>query len=455
MGTFTLTQQQVGKNLYLYPNGDLLACTEFAVVGDFPNYACVDENRLTPDNDSTYVWWGKSPTALDLYELQNHTTEAGFINYIQVYARAKSHEMTQHIDGVYKIICSPDSTCSHVYKSDDINLTTGYTTYNKVWTKNPQTAIDWTWADVDNLCIGMECSSPTLYSTTLNLTLRPNAIGTETNCSKWPNTGNNYEKVDEEIPNTTDYVYNDGAENTKTDLYNIPNHTSETGNITKVVIFFRILRGLPYAGNWVAPRVRLGGTSTNGTQVDAPDAYTTYSQEWASQPSDGSPWTWSAIDSLEIGVAIHNAGTQVNCTQLYIVVTYEEDTKPQIRTTQCYAKINYNTSATCDLQSPDWIGTTHARNTKMLNFWNGTREVYDLNRSGKSMVLTGTEMNSGACSRILCARDIGRNGSTVSITGFSLGYFNGSYKIRSFGWNKISEKPEHYKWIMELEDTEL
>ena len=92
----------------------------------------------------------------------------------------------------------------------------------------------------------------------------------------------------------------------------------------------------------------------------------------------------------------------------------------------------------------------------MLNFWTGKREVYDdLTRSEKSLVVTGSEYYTDSCDRVICVRDMARIGEPVTITGFSLGYFNGTYRIKQFGWKKVSEKPEHYEWIIALEDTEL
>ena len=133
---------------------------------------------------------------------------------------------------------------------------------------------------------------------------------------------------------------------------------------------------------------------------------------------------------------------------------------PEIQVTSCYAEIDYTPNErTCYLTNPEEISTDHTRNAKMLNFWNGNREVYDYNRSSKSMVLKGIEYydansNPTPCDRILCMRNMGKNGAEVTISGLNPTYFNGIYRIRQFGWNKVSEKPELYKWILELEDAE-
>lgn len=456
MGTFTLTQQQVGKNFYIYPNGDLSACTEFTAVGDIPNYACVDEDKLTPDDESTYVWWDGIAAGLDLYETQDHTTEAGVINYIQVYARAKSHELTQDINGTYKIICSPDSTCSHVYKSDNINLTTGYSTYSKVWTVNPHDSNTWEWADIDALCIGAECKSPAVFCPSLSLVLRPTG-DSAVNLVPYGE-ADNYKCVYEAIANEdTDYVASENGVYVRDD-YDLQN-TTETGTISSIAIFARVR-----ATGYIQKALYGIGVKIGATEDFGPGGYYdsnrqdwhTFSKEWVVNPDTGVAWTWANINALVVLLRMrgYTAATDALCTQYYVIVYYDKTVSPEIHTTQCYAKINYSTEKECSLQIPNWVGLNHDRNIKMLNFWNGTREVYDLNRSGKSTVFTGSEMNSGACNRIICTRDLARNGAIVTITGLSLGYYNGSYRIRSFGWNKISEKPEHYKWVLDLEQAD-
>lgn len=452
MGTFTLAQNQVNKNLWLYPNGDLSTCTEFTSVGGDPNYTCVDENRLIPDEDSTYVWWDNPVAALDLYELPNHTIEIGTINYVQVYARGKSHETAQNIDGVYKVICSPDSTCSNVYKSDDINLVTGYMTYNKVWVDNPDDAAAWEWADIDALCIGVECDSP-ITSAQPTLTIRPNGNGGAMELDKNP-PGNNWTAVNEAVKDDfISYVFTCSSDGT--DLYTLQNHTTEAGTIAKVTIFAYV-RGTNVSC-WAKTAIKTQATDYFGIQknTDPVDTWILISTDYLVNPNTLIAWTWADIDALQGGIELDaNVGSpSAYCTQVYVVILYGAASSPQIRTTQCYAKVNYNEEVECTLNKPQKISTNHARNIKMLNFWNGSREVYDLNRSGKSMLLIGSEQYAGSCDIIICVRNMARNGTIITVSGLSLDYFNGDYRIRSFGWDKISEKPEHYKWILDLEDA--
>jgi len=106
------------------------------------------------------------------------------------------------------------------------------------------------------------------------------------------------------------------------------------------------------------------------------------------------------------------------------------------------------------LQNPNEVSTDHSRNVKMLNFWNGDREVYDLERSGKSMILKGIEWED-ACTTIQCVRDMGLNGSDITLSNLTPDCFNGTYKIVSFGWKQVSKAPEVFEWILQLEDCNL
>jgi hypothetical protein len=455
MGTFTLTQSQTNKNLYLYPNGDL--CTEFADFGDSPNYACVDDDRELPDDDVTYVWWNGVAAAIDLYELQNHTTETGAINYVQIFARTKSHEILQHSTGVFKIICSPDSTCSHVYKSANKSLMTSYDLFSKVWTENPQDSLAWEWSDIDLLCPGVECSSPSIVTPHGTLTLRPNGTGVQTECIPVGDAPN-WKCVDESVSDE-DTTYNYCATvASKKDLFHLQNHTTETGTIVDITLYARYRKtGAAVSTGFKWWIYTNGGLRDMGFGTYPPNTYATFSKTLVINPVTSVAWTWADVDALQAGYIMNNDTTQTRVTQYYIIVTYEiPDVNPEIRTTQCYVKVNYDAGeVNCCLNKPQQISTNHARNIKMLNFWDGTREVYDLNRSGKSMVLTGSEVYSDSCDHIMCIRDMARHGNVVTISGLSLGYFNGIYRIRQFGWKKISEKPEHYKWILGLEDTEL
>jgi hypothetical protein len=144
--------------------------------------------------------------------------------------------------------------------------------------------------------------------------------------------------------------------------------------------------------------------------------------------------------------------THINC-----VVTYSKLGNPALKTNHIYLDVNYDEDdSTCTLTSPTDIEAYHSRDSNAINFWNGDREVYDICRSGKGLILSGDEYegdeehSSTPCERITCIRDMGRDGNLVDISGLGTLY-DGTYRIKSFGWNKISEQPEYYTWQLELE----
>ena len=112
----------------------------------------VDEE--TSDGDSTYVsteWWDWQE---DLYEISNHTTGYGQINYVKVYAVAKGERIKQA--SLYIHI----KTNGVEYNGPQETLTTSYATYSYQWTTNPQTGSPWTWNEIDALQIGVGIRAP-------------------------------------------------------------------------------------------------------------------------------------------------------------------------------------------------------------------------------------------------------------------------------------------------------
>jgi len=452
MGTFTIRQTRDKENLYLYPNVN--GCNiDFTPFGEVNNFECVDDIRVIPDDDVTYVYSNATDLEYDLYELPNHTIETGTINYVQVYARAKSHSYAQHPDGIYKIILT-DNACSNIYKSNDIDLITGYRTYNNVWTENPRTAAAWTWNDIDNLEIGNECSSPTIPGASLVLVIRPTG-DSHTELHPYPS-GANFSKIDEAIFDSSDLVYADGS-SWHRDAYDATNHTTESGTITKIIQFY-------YSKNWALGISHAQGiinthdTLYYGIDNTLINEWVLYSDEWESNPSTSMAWTWAEVDALKLGLRMRTSGVggsyEADCAMLYTLVYYTENINPQIRTTQCYAKVNYTPEPSeCTLQKPEQLSVNHAQNIKMLNFWSENRAVYGISRANKTLVMTGTQYDTNADVIMECVRMMGENGSPISLSGVGSKVFDTEYRIASFGCIKISEKPLAYQWILECEFT--
>lgn len=459
MGTFTITQQQTNKVLTLRPNaaGDN---TDFTPVGEANNWQCVDEEVANEDTD--YVKWQSELTGYDFYNIPNHTTETGTINYVRVFARGKTVDFAQNSSGIYKIIETDDARVNVGYSSSFNLLTNSYSTFSKVWALNPRTSAAWTWADIDNLQIGVQTSSPTITTITSG-TFRPSADGDVIELT--PKTGvDNYAMVDEATFDG-DTTYNGysavGGDWTKKDLYHIPNHTTETGAITKITVVCksRCVYRVSIDGEYrQTPTIKIGGVIYYGDYGILPlmNNYVTQAHTWTQNPNTSAAWTWANIDDLQIGVTFDgvDTGGEIQTSlvsQCYVLVYYEVAVVPEIRTTQVYAEVHYTEEASCTIQKPEEISVTHDRNVAMLNFWSGNRAVYDLERNKKTMVLQGTFIGDDACTDAQCIHNMGLAGNEVTVSGLSGAEYNGTFRILSFGYKVRSEKPSVMDYIIQLE----
>lgn len=457
MSYFTIQQAPKPQDLVLVPNA--AGChTDLTKFGAATNWQCVDDPVEFPDGDATYNFSSATDTHYDLYGLSNHTTETGTINYIRTFARVKSHIYAQSSSGIYKILIT-DNACTNIYKTDDIDLTTGYLNYSNIWTTNPRTSVAWTWANIDSLQIGCECSSPTVTNELTTLTLRP------TGDDAIELTPGYYAENWEHFKTwSSAYVYWDTNTVAKRDLYDIET-TALTGlTIKKVTVwiapYVRWTINTEDAHAWAMLGIGIGEHESDEVYVANPNSCGDQASDWVLNPDTGVAWTWADIAALKIGhkLKIDSAGggEYIRDKECKLVVSYYTNANPEIRTTQMYVNINFTPpDSTCYLTRPTQISRDHARNVKMLNFWNGDREVYGLSRKGKTMVLMGAEHGSSACDRILCVKTMGKDGSIITVSQLGFAEFNGEFRIKQFGWKKVSEKPLHFTWILELEDAVL
>lgn len=462
MGTFTISQSQPGQNVWLYPTGN--GCVVDLSPSAGQNWECCDELKDANDDDGSYVSSDATSIVTDLYLTAESVVSnlSGTINYVQVYSRAKSHLYPQHVDGIFKILLLLDpSECTDggMYKSGDFDLATGYQTFNYVWNTNPSTATLWAWADIEDLQIGLQCSSPTLTDYLTYSTFRPNAVGDKAELSiNWPWEGivENYEMVDDLVPNL--HTYNDTVyivrnAGVNRDIHHIPNHTTEVGTIVNVTVYYVVLAEAntdPYA----QAVIKYGGTEYVEPLRGVSNIWTTYSYTWNVNPSTGTAWSWAQIDALQIGVGLLNSTGWIHCTQVYAVVNYYLEISPEIRTTQVYAKINYDAELECTLNKPQEVSVDHDRNLKMLNFWSGNRVVYDIGRNRKTMVISGMQYGDSSCTDMECIKAMGKYGGEIITTGMG-GNFDDTFRILSFGWKKITDKPLTFEWVLELEYANL
>ena len=405
----------------------------------------------------------------DLYDLPawSECTIGCSIDSIKVFSRGRGTAVVPS-GAEYRILIAPEPPAYH--QSPDQDICDAYKMFRYGWALNPSTGVGWEWADLDDLEIGVGLVSKAM-SYNIEETLKSDGAG---NYTEWTAPirscgcgsecdGTNWNHVNPDYyaccysGNPPCYIVRDEADATGNETYTYENGAG-LGTVNSVTVLIKARNGY---GQWeedsyLRAMVRIGATDYYGDKWDLEPDYRWYSYTWDTNPAGGA-WDWAAVNALEAG---HNSEESSDALSYYIEqvlvkVNYTyNDTVPFIRCTQTYAEINYTCDEECTLTKPEQISTNHARNVKMLNFWNGNREVYDLNRSGKSMVLTGRETGSAACDTIICLRNMARDGNIITISELNPDYFNGDYRITSFGWNEISEKPSHFKWILSLESAD-
>jgi hypothetical protein len=183
--TFSINVIHTSDSTFIYPNGDVSNATHLlrSGGGNGANFVAIDEPKTSFDDDSSYVYTdyathGNS-VASDLYTLGGYGDANGTVNNVKVYVRSKSHNNSPDSTATFKILTKVGSFATA--SSDNFNLTTDYTYYTQTYTSQPSDSSSWSWNAIDNLQVGVNCSSPTNTLTGLSETLRPNASGGSTN----------------------------------------------------------------------------------------------------------------------------------------------------------------------------------------------------------------------------------------------------------------------------------
>ena len=151
----------------------------------------------------------------------------------------------------------------------------------------------------------------------LTETLRPNGVGRFARLSAYPPGARNWDCVND-IISDEDSTYVQG---TQTDLYGVQDHTG-SGTIRSITVLVRCRVRSGTASARTA--MRTYATNYFGSYVALSTSYSDYSTVYATNPSTGLAWSWSEVNSLEIGVGLRTGGrrSSVCCTQVWIVVTF-------------------------------------------------------------------------------------------------------------------------------------
>lgn len=158
------------------------------------------------------------------------------------------------------------------------------------------------------------------------VTLRPAGAGNQTSYTPH-GSANNYSCVNESTADN-DSTYNDlGVIGAFRELYTIDSNsigaTDTINNITIYLVARMVTTGRLRSVD-LSASIRENATSTNSnSQALSTTGYVTKSYTWTTKPSNGTAFTKTDIDNLQIGCLIAQSNAS-NCriTQVYVVVDY-------------------------------------------------------------------------------------------------------------------------------------
>jgi hypothetical protein len=159
------------------------------------------------------------------------------------------------------------------------------------------------------------------------LILRPESSGQSAQCGR-TGASANWDCVDESSSDgTSTYVYGDDNDDYQYDYYNIPNVGSMTGTITSVTVKIVAIATTQNSGQDVRAQTTIyySGNYRDGTDNALTTNWVTYSDSFT-KPGGGS-WTFSNIDSLQIGVGLQShdsSGTwrEARATQVWVEINF-------------------------------------------------------------------------------------------------------------------------------------
>ncbi len=166
-------------------------------------------------------------------------------------------------------------------------------------------------------------------NTPITITLRPNAAGSTTECSRSGSGGANWDRVDDTTADEgATYVYGTSETNRQTDTYNIADQ-SLSGTISNVRIYIRALETVSRTDVYAWTAIRIGtGSIQYGAQIDTTTSWANYYTNYATKTGNlgSGAWSWTDINSLQIGVGLQsNFGSSnryAECTQVWVEITY-------------------------------------------------------------------------------------------------------------------------------------
>lgn len=150
------------------------------------------------------------------------------------------------------------------------------------------------------------------------LTIRPNTGGS-TNWDCWNACAGALH--DEQLSDQSDTSYVYTATLGEYERLGLADHTTETGTITNVRVYWRIKGD---SGTTLRRYVYIS-TTTYASDVTLTTSYVDSYNDWAVNPEDSQAWEWTDIDALTVGARSDPAGLSDNqyWSEAWVEVTYE------------------------------------------------------------------------------------------------------------------------------------
>lgn len=138
------------------PSGAGAYGVEHNASGAATNWDCI--NETTADDDTTYIYNDKNANYdFDLYSLPNHTfAQHGDQLNVTLYYRVKNNTRPECNGTGPGTAIAKIRTYDTNYTLDPLTVPESWTTYNYTWDLNPNTGLEWTWTEIDDLQAGID-----------------------------------------------------------------------------------------------------------------------------------------------------------------------------------------------------------------------------------------------------------------------------------------------------------
>ena len=216
-------------------------------------------------------------------------------------------------DEKVRIMLVNGTTGAQYLGSTSFTLTTSYATYTSVWTSDPAGGA-WSWVGMNGKEAGvLSVQTGTVWKGEIRVTQLYVIVGRD----------GTYENWDEASANG-DNDYFSATMTAMEESSQLEDVTSppawEIGRVRVAIV----ARTNITTDEQVALVLVIGGTAYATEAKSLTTTYTTYIADWGKNPRFNIPWNWTAVNSLEAGVASKQVGTEwkgeIRVTQLYVEI---------------------------------------------------------------------------------------------------------------------------------------